>query len=442
MTTDLRDELARLADGAPPAAPPGDLWTRGVRRQRRSRALTTLVAAAAVLVAVGVSTVGWDTVRTTEPEPIPTAADARAIPNRLETPSPFTASTADGPVGPLAVIAGAERATGWSGTANGVVGVSAATGEYRFLDLPGLVGESDDPFAVEVEPDLSPDGRSVAYWLGQADHPGRVGGFAVYDTVSGGVTRHEVDSDLGLSADGLQWIDADTVLVTFGKVVEIRDDGGAAAGIRSWLWSPVTDRLTDLEGDPTLWEVSPVGSGFADLGSKALRLWDGDSGERVARVPVTGGRDLQGPSVDPSGRTLVAVKQTSSTITSRLFVGTVAETVDVQPLRSEVELWELLGWQDEQHVVARGVVPGTGNRVAAVFSVDVRTGDATELVREARESWGAFPQYASDLWTQPTVDRPGPDRVLDPRLRAVGAAGLVLAAGALVLVVRRRRARA
>ncbi|MGZ5418373.1 MAG: hypothetical protein ACXWDI_14465 [Nocardioides sp.] len=36
------------------------------------------------------------------------------------------------------MIAGNERATGWSGTANGLVGVSATTGEYRFLDLPGL----------------------------------------------------------------------------------------------------------------------------------------------------------------------------------------------------------------------------------------------------------------------------------------------------------------
>ena len=321
-----------------------------------------------------------------------------------------------------------------------MVGVSATTGEYRFLDLPDLVAESDDPFASTVEPALSPDGRSVAYWLGQADHPDRVGGFAVYDTVSGEVTRHEVDSDLGLSADGLQWLDKDIVLVTFGKVVEIRDDGGAAQGIRSRLWTPSSDLLTDVKGNPSLWKVSPLDSGFADLGSNALRFWDRDTGERVARTPVTGGQDLQEIAVDPSGRTVVAVKQTSSTITSRLFVGRVAATVDLQPLRAEVELWEPLGWQDEQHVVARGVVPGTDNRVAAVFSVDVRTGAATELVREARESWGAYPQYAADLWDRPTVGRPGPDEVLDPRLRAGGAAALVLVLGGLALLVRRRRA--
>jgi hypothetical protein len=442
MTTDLRDELARLADGTPTTAPPGDLWSRGVRRQRRSRALTTLAAAAAVLVAVGVSTVGWDAVRTTEPEPVPTAADARAIPNRLETPSRFTASTEDGPIGPLAVIAGAERASGWSGNANGLVAVAAETGEYRFLDLPGLVSESDDPFAAEVESALSPDGRSVAYWLGQADRSERIGGFAVYDAVSGEVTRHEVDSDLGLSADGLQWIDADTVLVTYGQVTAIRDDGGAARAIRSRLWSPATDRLTDLKGDPVLWQASPVESGFADLGSKALRFWDGDSGQRVARVPITGRPELQESSVDPSGGTVAALEQTNTGFTTRLLVGSVAETVTFGRVRAEVELWQLLGWQDDQHVVARGLVPNTKRTVAAVFSVDVRTGEAIELVREARENWSGPPQYASDLWTRPTVDRPGPDRVIDPRLRAAGAAALVVVVGGLVLVVRRRRARA
>ncbi|MGZ8738877.1 MAG: hypothetical protein ACXWW7_17055 [Nocardioides sp.] len=71
MTTDLRDGLTRLAETAPTTVAPPNLWVRGVRRQRRSRALTTFAAAAAVVVAVGVSTVGWDTARSTEPEPVP-----------------------------------------------------------------------------------------------------------------------------------------------------------------------------------------------------------------------------------------------------------------------------------------------------------------------------------------------------------------------------------
>ncbi len=176
--------------------------------------------------------------------------------------------------------------------------------------------------------------------------------------------------------------------------------------------------------------------------TRGLAFWGVPSGERLDRVPISGARDVQQLSVDPSGRTVVGVGQIDGMVTSRLFVGKVGTSIALEPLRSEVELWELLGWQDGRHVVVRGVVPGTGKRVGAVFSVDVRTGEARELVREARESWGAFPQYASDLWSRATADRPGPDHVLDPRLRAAGAAALVLVLGGLVLLVRRRRARA
>jgi hypothetical protein len=178
MTTDLRDELARLADGTSPVAPPRDLWSRGVRRRRRTRVATALGTVAAVLAAVLISTVGWDAVRTTEPAP--TATDGLAIPSRLETPSKFTATTGDGPIGPLAAVAGAEQASSWlGGTTTGLVGVAAATGEYRFLELPDAVDAGDDTLYGARQPALSPDGRSVAYWLRQADHPDRVGGFAV-----------------------------------------------------------------------------------------------------------------------------------------------------------------------------------------------------------------------------------------------------------------------
>ncbi len=439
MSTQLRDELARLAESTPTATPPAGLWERGVRRRRRGRAATALAATAAVVGAVLASTVGWDTVRTSS-EPPPAAASDGAIPARLETPSRFTASTAGAPIGPLAVIAGAERATGWWGRADGLVGVSATSGEYRFLDLPDRVDAPADALAGDALPVLSPDGRSVAYWLGQDGHADRVGGFAVYDTVTGEVTRHEVDSGLGLWAAAMVWLDPGTVLVTFGEVTEVRSDAGAGRDIRSRVWSPSADRLTDLQDEAALWQVSPLTAGFADHGRRAVRFWNSRTGQRVGRVAAPDASQLQ-LLVDPSGRTAVGARQ-PETLTSRLFVGTVGDTVVLDPLRMDVEVWDLLGWQDADHVVARGVVPGSRRQKAAVYAIDLRTGGATELVREAREPWGAFAQYASDLWDHPTVDRPGPGRVLDPRLRAAGAGVLVLVAGAAVRLVRRRRARA
>lgn len=442
MTTDLRDELARLADGTSPVAPPGDLWSRGVRRRRRTRLATALGTVAAVLAAVLLSTVGWDAVRTTEPAPA--ATDGLDIPSRLDTPSKFTATTSDGPIGPLAAVAGAEQASSWlGGSTNGLVGVAAATGEYRFLELPDALDAGGGTLYGPSEPALSPDGRSVAYWLRQADHPDRVGGFAVYDTVSGDVIQHEVASDLGLWADAMTWVGPRTLLLTFGEVTEISSDGSAGEGVRSRLWAPTSDTLTPVQGGDTLSGVSPLKSGFASMVRRGLASWAVPSGERLGLVTTSGARDLQEVSVDPSGRTVVGMGTSDSTVTSRLVVGEVIDdAVALAPLRSEVALWDLLGWQDAQHVLVRGAVPGTGNRVAAVFSVDVTTGEADELVREARQSWGAFPLYASDLWARPTADRPGPDQVLDPRLRAAGAAALVLVLGGLVLRVRRRRVRA
>lgn len=441
MTTNLRDELARLAEDTPTATPPPDLWRRGVRHRRRTRAATALGTVAAVLAAVLLSTVGWDAVRTTEPAPA--GSDGLAIPSRLETPSTFAATTGEGPIGPLAVVAGAGRATSWlGGTANGLVGVAAATGEYRFLDLPDILDTSGDTLHGSQEPALSPDGRSVAYWLRQSGHPDRVGGFAVYDTVSGDVSQHEVASDLGLWADSMTWLDSGTLLLTFGEVTEIKPNGGSGEHIRSRLWTPGSDTVTLVQGGQPLWDVSPLESGFASMVNRGLAFWGVPSGERLDRVPVSGARNVQQVSVDPSGHTVVGVGQIDGTVTSQLFVGTVGTSIALEPVRSEVGLWDLLGWQDGRHIVVRGVVPGTGKRVGAVFSVDVKTGEARELVREARESWGAFPQYASDLWSRATADRPGPDHVLDPRLRAAGAAALVLVLGGLVLLVRRRRVRA
>lgn len=449
MSTDLRDELTRLADTTPPAVAPPDLWQRGVRRQRRVRAVSGLAAAAAVVVAMGVSTFGLDALSPDPPQPAK-GERVGAVPDRLETPSRWLPTTSErGPIGPLAVIAGAEQATGWfGGSANGMVGVSAATGTYRFLDPPGLVTDEQAlPFGDDAMT-LSPDGRSLAYWLQQPGHDDRVAGFAVYDTVTGDVVRHDQeDSELGLYADSLQWVGDDALVVTYGQTTRIRRDERAGKDIAPRLWTPSTDVLTELDRPFSRgWDFQPVTDGFAARTNRGFAFYDRAS-SGPARTLEMGGLprsvDLARLLIDPQGTTVVGLEHPNGPPVRRLWVGQAGgDEVRPQPLRADLTMFDLLGWADSGHVVVRAAVPGTDGRSVAAYAVDVATGTHELLVHEDRVNWFPFPTYATDLWAHPTVDRPGPDRVLDPRLRAAGAAGAVLLAGLVVLGVRRRRARA
>jgi hypothetical protein len=453
MTTDLRDGLTRLAEStaestAPSAVPPADLWRRGVRRRRRVRSVTALAAAAAVVVAMGVSTFGVDALRTEAPQPS-NGERAGAVPDRLETPSRWLPTTSErGPIGPLAVIAGAEEATGWfGGSTNGVVGVSAGSGTYRFVDPPDLATDEEAlPFSDESMV-LSPDGRSLAYWFRQSGHADRIGGFAVYDTVTGDVVQHAEGGELGVYPDGLDWVGNDALVVTSGRTTHIRRDGRAGKDVVPRLWTPATDVVTELDRPFSRgWGFQPTSEGFVARTNRGLAFYDAATGglsRTVRMTDVPGSDDISRVLVDPAATTAVGLEQSDGPAVRRLWVGRIsADAVRPEPVRTGISMFDLLGWKDSGHVVVRAVVPGSDRESVAAYSVDVATGQHELLVREDRVGWGAFPTYATDLWAGPTVHRPGPDHVLDPRLRAAGAAALVLVLGGLVLRARRRRARA
>ena len=446
MTTDLRDELHALAERRPPAVPPPDLWRRGVRRQRRVRAVVGGVVLAAVTLGVLGTAVGRDALRTTPPSPAGTVADG-AIPDRLHTPSPWLDGTEGEPPGPLAVIAGAERRTGWRGeVVNGWVGVSAGTGEYRFLDLPGAVDlGAEDFLGSEADPALSPDGRAVAYWLTHPERPEWVGGWAVYDTVSGDVVRHRVPSRLGLMPETLEWAGNGTVLVEYSVVTQRSSDSFGGRGRPMVLWSPATGEVAKPDDDPT-----PVGSawpttrGAATLDGTKIVLRDVRTGEVEVRFDIRTGRDVEGGAIDPDGAMVALLPQTADLAVRTLLVGQVPPEADdgvvvpTAPLRVGIVMYDLLGWQDADHVLVRAALPGPVRRFAGVYAVDVRTGTRELLVRETRENWIGSPDYADELWTRALVSRPGPDRAYDPRWLA--GAGVALAGG-LALLSWRRRAR-
>jgi hypothetical protein len=159
MASDLRDRLEDLAAHTPHGVPPVDLWTRGVRRRRARRAATAVVVAAAVLL-VGIG--GW-AFRTGEQrvEPADTHG-APHLPDRFYQPSPWLHAF-DGPPGQLVAIGVAEHKS-LLHTRQDAYGVTAADGQYGFLDLPDAAQPSPGR-GNDLVPALSPDGRHLAYWI-------------------------------------------------------------------------------------------------------------------------------------------------------------------------------------------------------------------------------------------------------------------------------------
>ncbi|MGN6576366.1 MAG: hypothetical protein ACTHKG_11810 [Nocardioides sp.] len=440
--THLRDELARIADDVATGPVPDDLWRRGVRRQRRTRLTNALATAAVILLVVGAGVIGTELL---DRAPAPPAGQESgdAIPSRLVTPSRWLDGTADHPPGPIAVLAGAERSDGWWGAMTGVVAVAAGTGTYRFLDLPDAFYDLTADVLGDVSPVLAPDGREVAYWTRHPERAGWVGGVAVCDTVTGEVLRHELPSDLGVVPELLAWGGDGELVVGYGVVTDRRSDGWSSSSRSPFVWRPATDRVVELTsyfGSPD--EVSPTADGFAVLRAHRLELRSGPSAALDRVVRLTGYRDAFERTLDPTASSLVMLPQAADGgAVRKLLVGAVGQQrARLEPLGVDVEVLDLLGWQDPQHVVVRGLVPGTDSRRAGAYAVDVRTGEPRLLVREERVSYGMFPDYAGDLWARPTADRPDPVGH-EPRVVAAGVAAAVLALGLPLLALRRRRAR-
>jgi hypothetical protein len=445
--TDLREELARIADDVATGPVPDDLWSRGVRRQRRTRVTSALVAAPVVLLVVAAGTAGRDLLDRAPAQP---AGQERtgAIPDRLLTPSRWLDGTTGHPPGPVAVLAGAERADGWWDTTNGVVAVSARSGAYRFLDLPDAVDASDADFIGDGSPVLSPDGREVAYWTRSAERGSWAGGVAVYDTVTGEVLRHELPSELGVVAELLAWGGGGELVVGYGVVTDRRSDGWSSTSRAPFVWRPATDRVVELSsyvGSPDA--VVPTEDGFAVVRRGRVELRSGPAAgvDRVMRPARR--HDAIDVALDPTASTLVMAPQVDRFgVVRRLLVGSVGPTgpgasgtVRLDPRPLDLEVLALLGWLDPQHVVVRGIVPDTQRRQAGAYAVDLRTGEHRLLVREERYSYGMFPVYAGELWSRPTVAATAPVAG-DPRVTVAGGLVGAILLGTFVLVRRRRRA--
>ena len=445
--TELRDrliELAAVADAAPTRDTAGQARGRCRRYQRRRRAGTAGLVAAGAVALLALAGVSW--VRTADP--VPADADAQhALPERVYEPSRWLPTTADaGPLGALAAVIGADQGS-WTGADPGLVGVSATTGEYRFLDLPWAV--------LTAAWALSPDGRHVAYWTtGDTDRSpnldsGPVTGVAVYDAVTGQVIRHPVETNHGLDPDVLAWAGRDRLIFGYGQYRggvgdPLMDQSSAAFGPR-FVWDftapprrlPVADG-TDLEtagpGYVLAWNDSASGPAvFTEI-----RL---DTGDRI-RVDL--GEDAStSPVLDDTGTRVAVVAGLTSNpgVSGRnpnaVRAGPVGSSVPRIPRSSRT--FDILGWVDAHHVAVHQRA-GSDRAVTlrtAINLLDVRDGSKRRITSLPGLS---APQVATDLLGSPPRAAVAPPRPVDPRVLA-GATVLTLSVTAVGIVSWRRRVR-
>ncbi|WP_193607210.1 hypothetical protein [Nocardioides lijunqiniae] len=448
--TSLHDRLADLAEHAPAGAPPDassgdDLWQRG-RRYGRRRRLETLTLTLVLLAAVG-SLVGALLPATTYDVGPADAQAGLRLPDRLQVPSPWAPGTDDvGELGPLAAVVPAERRT-WSSTSTGVAGVST-DGDYAFLDLPGLSSGRGLQEGARVA--LSADGRHVAYPLAgtPAGEPNRMDGdtfvgVAIYDTVTGEVDRHQVETEHGIDVSGLVWA-GDTLWLQYGQWDQAADEGaetGTGSDYLLYTW-PLGQRPRRFDGPrPDLLPQAGLPTRVVAPGAR-LEVYDGD-GTALSRVLRPDVRPESAAVLNPSG-TRVAVlgdpdgdPGTRSSDASPLLAGVVPAGPDVdvttEPV-DDVRADDIWGWRDDWTVVVRAYSAN------ALLSVDVNTGATERLVRLPQDGSSSEVVVAQDALAAPTFSAPDAPYVLDPRLRlALVVLGVLLAGLGIVLWRRRGR---
>jgi len=310
---DLKERLVDLAEEVRDVQPPIGLWDQEVRRRARARRDTVVVALVAILAIAGLLVGDWHAAR----QSVPASPTVKSfLPDHFYVPSAWLPGTdRAGELGPLIGITVVDRGA-WSGSAPGVVGVSATTGRYAFLDLPGLA----DP--QQYQPAMTPDGRHVAYWVrgtpSGSPHPGgpTVTGVAVYDAVTGEVRRADLGTEHGIAPDKLTFIADDVLVASLGQYA-IGTDGDSDTPGMYWLAEPVTWRLSDSSPTPSpgvefdeqpaingrwLWQPAMGGSVVLDT--------TGVLPPRRLPGPKTSGA-LQGygpqAALSPDGRTLAVV---------------------------------------------------------------------------------------------------------------------------------------
>ena len=474
MSEQLRGAFRNLAADAPTVdASAATSWATWRRARRARRRAVAAVAVGVVMLLAGGLVVGEALTggHQTAPAGAPYDALELAIPQEIWLPSPWMSGTSDaGPLGPLALVATAPRRTSWFHAEDALFGVSAATGAYRFLDLPGL-----DPTS-SVEPTLSPDGLHIAYYVrGQPESSSAQStttGYAVYDTVTGDLHVKQVPTTYGLLADTLTWAgNSSRLLACYGQYTGRSGFGRASVGHISTASLGATQQVgAEICAGTGLGPVTTlVGGSIASIDQygRSFSVFDAHSGQLAASWlnDVTGADSglVGSPMVSPSGDRVAVQAAPDNGTQPRLYA--TSKGVGMRRAHPVPTGWvvDSYGWTDEGHLLTRswsaGVVcqdgdvdsrsgPDGPDDVPQIFAVDVATGErclAVQLHGTAGE-W-LNPVFAADLLTRPfTAPVSAPPSYRDPRmLPAVGLAALIVGALGFLcwrveMCARRRRA--
>lgn len=464
MTTQhLREELERIAAGAPAVEVPDDTWTRGRRSLARARLLVGAAAVAVLAVVVGV--VAWPEAPRLNTLPA-TSGAAGAVPSHVwAVPERMTMQDGEGQwsrdevSSDLAVGRGAVAFVAGAGAWGVPVVVGADDGAYHLLDLPGFLGNditTSTGFGEQLPLALSPDGWQLAYAFG--DPTGRYGGS---DAVPSGVRVVDLHD---------------------GYVREIRIDRGRGVFVRTIDWSPDSGRLVWSGTVATSWTPNSWTAGHEVVAGQV-----GPGSDRSVDVPTTGDVstryaidddglvavitarwiDLDGPL---GGRLPAGAPHGASVPVSAQWVDGRLVVVRVDDTQFDYTAWTYAVRGQEPATTSRTLAPG-GHALEPLTWIDADhlltraageagiVGDQTALDRLAVVAVGADDydevgsvepgvaplSVAGDLPTVdvPVQERPAPDWPWsDERKVVVGglaALGLVVLAGAVVTAARRRR---
>lgn len=448
--TDVVDRLERLAAGASRSGvDPERVWTRGRRRQRLR---TGAVAAALVVVGcVGTTTTPLLVERSQQTEPARTD-DRMVLPDVVRQPGGWEPAFPSNP-GRLSAVGFGVRDGLWS-SRNGWWGVSASTGESRFLELPGAA----DVFDV---PALSADGWRLAYWV-TGEVPGKpltmsgpsdedtapAVGVAVLDLRTGSRDVWTVPSEHGLVTSGLAWA-GDVLWWVAGPIARSGDTGVMAREVTVRTWDVTTDERDDSPSDAQGVSGNSVGDapgGFVEQrGARRVVLVSGkDSMTRRLQLPAgapasAGVMDL---AVSTDGQRLATLLQpvygTFDDAQLSLLVGPVGDGVIPLAPVDGIDAQSVAGWRSSSEVVVASladVEEGRPPRALRASVVDVMTGERTELL----EFSGNTPQVAAEAWAAEVVPAPDAPFAPDPRLVGLGLLAGAFVAWRLVVRVRRRR---
>lgn len=426
MLTNLLEELAREAPSGGEA--PGQLWRRGRRVARTQRIGTIAIAAVACVLLIALGTATWQ--QGTDVEPATDTGTGSYLPSRFHEPSPHLPGTDSvGPLGPLIATFGARRA-GWFGGTDELVGVSAETGAYAFLDMPHTAA----PYIREAQ--LSPDGRHVAYWTtGEVDNPipahegGTVNGYAVYDTVTGDVVTQRPSTERGIGNGTLIWFDPTHLGVEFGQM----QDCCSSSNPRSMIFDLSTAETSAISTSlTTLDTASTTGVGTVIVQGDDPVVIEADGTTAPARTPAIGTRTNGSQSLALTSDAKRVAALFGNSLPARISVTNVDDGGVGDPLPGNY--LGVISWLDETHVAA--LQRNRADSGVDLVAVDVRDG-STEVL----SAYVNVDQFAINLLDSPVKNQPAPPRPWSPWVPTI-TAGTTLVAAALAIFAWRRRARA